>query len=242
MDQPTFEQLTGIKLDCDQADRFQTVVDLSKQQLESMLGWPLNPADLEDQYIETGKIRSSGFCLCNEDEDNLDSPDEVTGQYRIYRFTSTDSFIKLDPALEIHIVKLVKGSVTYKTFDATDYFPVWKNGNPKICTSLQIRRDCFSQCDWPTICPGDYMIAVDANWAFPDTDDETPVTTLPLELQKIWADLVAWEFEEKKDIKSESITSHSYTKFEPKTMYERYKAVFDRYAGPNGIVRRPRVV
>lgn len=242
MDQPTFKQLTGIELDCDQAERFTNVVSLSKLQLEGMLGWPLDPEDFENQYEEEGKIRSSVLCLCNEEEENLDSPDDVVGRYRVYKYFSTDTFIKIDPALEIHAVKLVKGNITYRTFETDEYFPVWKNGNPKFCTSLQIRKECLTPCNWLYACPGEYMIAVDAEWAFPNTEDEEPLTTLPLELQKVWADMVANEFEEKKDIKSESITSHSYTKFEPKTIYEIYKAVFDKYAGPTGTVRRPRIV
>ncbi|RDH76347.1 hypothetical protein DVS77_21575 [Mycolicibacterium moriokaense] len=72
---------------------------------------------------------------------------------------------------------------------------------------------------------GFVQVAVDAKWAFDD---------LPLELAQIWADSIANGLDDKSNVKSESLGSHSYTKFDKGDPFVIYSDVIAAFAGPNG--------
>lgn len=241
MDQNTYSSLTGLQLTKSQAARLGIVSELAKAVLEEMLGWPLDPADWENQYDEFGKSKNEYSCF-SIDRDNLDEPDEVEGSYRLYPFDPKNLFHLIDPAITVHKVKIVNGDVTCHTFDPEqDYNLSGKNGNPRFNRWIRLRKMWWG-CHCGYFEPHGLMMAVDADWAFPQSEEDTCVKSLPVVLQKVWAELIQGELDLKKDIKSESITSHSYTKFDRQTIEQKYGKLLQDYVGPLGTLKRPSVV
>ncbi len=239
MDQSSYSDLTGEVLSTAQAKRFATVSELAKSVLEEMLGWPLDPEDWSNQYVETGKSKSEFSCF-SLDRDNLDDPDEVVGSYRLYPFNALDRYQRIDPALAIHAVKVVNGDVTCKTFDPlTEYNLRVKPGTIPVIQWIDLRRTWWG-CGCEYFTPHGLMLAVDADWAF--VQDADCDLELPLPLQQVWADLIRQRLDLKINIKSESITSHSYTKFDAKPVEEQYGTILREYVGPLGSLRRPSIV
>lgn len=233
MDQSTFIQLTGYE-ECG-ADRLDSALLLAQAELETLLGWPLDPADWENQYTEIG-ISQDGSC--DPDQENLALPDEVIGSYRIYRWRESDRFLAIDPATAVHAVKLIKNGITCKVFDSKEYSPVWKNGSTPYFKYLDLCRDCILACYCALCDEGCYQLAVDADWAFADEE----ASVLPLELQNVLAQIALHNLDPKKDIKSESITSHSYTKYDNIAPTTKYSSIITKYAGPNGLAKRVSII
>jgi hypothetical protein len=201
-----------------------------------MLGYPLCPDDWDNQYIEKGKTNG---CFCTEPE-NLEPPDDVVNAYRFYTWNWRDRFLPIDPATKIHAVKLVQGDITIRTFTTKQYFPQWKNGYDQtpLAWYLAIDRhacgvisDCYWDpfTGWPFPLTWDHhrrglLVAVDADWAF---------DRVPLELQQVWADMIAYSMDDRRDIKSESAGTHSYTRFGKEDPTVSHATVIAEYAGPN---------
>lgn len=247
MEQSTFTNLTGITLSSSQQSRFTSVSDLAAERLEELLGWPLDPCDWDDQYIEIGKTRSEWWSYPDVDTSDLDAPDEVEGATRLYTWNPNDPYLFIDPAVTIHAVKVVKNGVTYKTFDPNDYSLRLVNGRETFGKYIQFSD---ALCGWwgpiwdrdPIVsllasqrrADGDYVqIAVDADWAF----DE-----LPGALKDAWAGFVNYRFDLKRDVKSESMLSHSYTKATHVDPEVTYASVLKKYVGPKGTAHDPLVL
>lgn len=234
MDEETFTDLTGITLDQSESDRFDTILAVATKELERMLGYPLDPSDWSNLYNETGKTTSD--CPCPDvDTDALDPPDALPAghKYRLFDWHPTDRYLHIDPNTAVHAVKLVNNSVTYKTFNDEDneneYLVKWENGSPKYTRYLDL-----ANCGWnwkPCWRSMEYVqLAVDATWAW---------TTVPDELNMIWADMIATGFERPNpNLQSETRGSHSYTLREgtgtTQDLVSRYP-VLSELAGPNGL-------
>jgi hypothetical protein len=247
VDQSTFTNFTGITLSSSQSARFDSLVDLSGQKLEEMLGWPLDPTDWDDQYLEIGKTKDEWWNCLSVDTSNLDGPDEVIGATRLYTWNPADPYLFIDPAVTINALKLVKNGITYKTFYPNEYSlrllnaretygkyvqfsdalcrwfgPIWNRSGISELIGSQHRAD------------GDYVqVAIDADWAFEE---------LPGSLQEVWAEFINYQLDLKRDIKSESFTSHSYTRNAHADPVEVYAGVITKYVGPNGTAYQPTVV
>lgn len=234
MDLSKYQELTGVTVTSAKSGLVQAQINRTQAMLETMLGFPLNPDNvLTNLYNELGK--SQDDCACPsaaiEDEANLDDPDEVVGAYRLFSFNTLDQFLHIDPFSRINKVKLVyvkpgagDNGITLRTFD-DDRVRV-NIGRDGIGKYLELCRDCFCECS----CSDCVQLAVDADWLWSEDDG------LPLDLLYVWADMVTWYTNPKKDIKSESITTHSYTKFDrvtPETEPQNL-AVIKKYAGPHG--------
>lgn len=198
---------------------------VAKRTLERMLGYPLCPDDWDNQYIEIGKTDGC-FCLLN-DETELETPDDVIGAYRFFRWNPRDTYLAIDPATKIHAVKLVQGDVTVRTFDDDDYRPQWVNDRDQTPYTkyLAVGRGCFRSwhsCYWHR--PHGLLVAVDADWCF---------DTIPLELKQVWAETIAYNLDDKKTVRSESTVTHSYSKFDKGDPLTVFAAVVEAYAGPN---------
>jgi len=76
------------------------------------------------------------------------------------------------------------------------------------------------------------QLAVDADWFYEDC--------IPDDLQMIWADMIKAELDPATDIRSETLGTHSYTKFDKsQLMGEQIKnSVLNKYTGPNGSLYR----
>lgn len=237
MDQSTFTKLTGLTLSTSQSDRFSLVAGLCAEQLEEMLGWPLDPNEWDNQYIEIGKSKSEWDCL-SADTSDLDPPDEVIGLTRLYTWNPADPYIFIDPAKKINALKIVRNGVTYKTFDADCYSLRLQNAATSFGRYIGVdewHHDWLLRY-WPKpflVCEhrgdGDYLqLAVDGNWL----DD------LPTSLTKVWADLIAYELDVKRDIKSESMLSHSYTRDKRADPLSVHASTLAKYVGPRGTALR----
>lgn len=234
MDSQTYSDITGRSLSSDQEARFDAVAEYAGKRLETLLGYPLNPDDWESQHIEIGKTRSD--CPCPDvDVDELDGPDAVTGTTRYFKFHADEPYLHIDPATEIHSVKLVKDGVTFKTLESSDYRINWQNGVERYARYLQIfdRLGCWCgswrkyPLDFPHV-----QIVVDATWAFEE---------IPEELLTVWAEIITRGFDKKRNVRSETVESHSYTKVDEKPIEQEFAGILNQYAGPNGSAKRPRL-
>lgn len=230
LDKLAYEALTGECLDDSQTPRFNMVSEYVQAKLEEMLGWPLNPEDWANQYVEIGKSKSN--LSCPDVDDDLDPPDAVIGAYRFFTLQVGDPWLAIDPATEIHAVKYIRGEVTCKEYDTDEYVPKYGNGSPSTVRFIGIRK---LMCDCVRI-REPRSFAVDADWAYANTDDGE--STLPMELKKVLADMIGEEMNPKKDIKSESVVSHSYTKYDKTSVIEQSMQTIQRYAGPHGLATR----
>lgn len=226
-----YQTLTGITVASGDQGRVTAQIARTRAMLETMLGYTLDPEKVTTNfYNELGKTQLE--CACpNVDTENLDAPDAVVGAYRLFNYDEYDKFFHVDPFSAVHKVKLVHirpgtgdQGITLKTFDADEIRVHF--GRDSWSKYIEHCSDCLCLCE----CSECVQLAVDATWLW--TSD------IPSDLLYVWADMVTHYADCKRNIKSESITTHSYTKFD-KTAPESEPgnlAVIRRYAGPHGSV------
>lgn len=220
-----YQSITGI--DVADSGRITAQINRVQYMLENLLGYTFDPELVtENLYNELGKTQQECSCL-NVDTENLDDPDEVVGAYRLYDYNDKDQFLHLDPFTAIHAVKLVKNNVTIRTFETREYSIRYGKGG--VAKYLDVNcNNCFCVCK----CTDCVQLAVDADWLY--TDD------LPNDLLSVWADMVTFYGDQRNGIKSESLDTHSYTKFDrtaPETESMNL-TILRKYAGPYGSVSR----
>lgn len=229
-----YQELTGITVDSEDTAKITAQIRRTRTILESLLGYSLekNKA-VENQYEELGK--ASVDCILQgvwTDIDNLTltDPDEVIGSYRLFNYNRKDKYFEVDPFTRLNAVKLVfikrgdePNGITHRTF-TNGTTRVHKTG--VITKYIEHCKECRCLC----ICENCVQLAVDADWL----NEEC----LPDDLLYIWADMVTFYSNEKVDVKSETLATHNYTKFDrkfPETLPESIK-ILTKYAGPNGTV------
>lgn len=229
-----YQALTGITVTAANTAKVTAQIARTQALLETLLGFTLDPDEVETNlYNELGK--SSQDCFCpSVDLEDLQPPDAVVGAYRLFRYNDLDKYFHVDPFSTLHKVKLVfiKGGtgangVTIKTFD-TDEIRV-NYGRDGLAKYIEHCHDCLCTCE----CNDCVQLAVDADWLW------TPATEIPTDLQYVWADMITWYSDPKnKGIRSESIDTHSYTRFDNTApeMEPSNLAIIKRYAGPYGSV------
>ena len=226
-----YQTLTGITVSSANTAKVTATIARTQAMLETLLGFTLNSENVtENLYTELGKTQQECFCP-SVNLENLQDPDAVVGAYRLFRYNELDKYFHIDPFSRVHAVKLVfikKGSgnngVTLKTFD-TDEVRI-QYGREGFAKYIEHCIDCLCSCD----CSDCVQLAVDADWLWVDE--------LPDDLKYVWADMITYYSDSKSNIKSESIDTHSYTKFD-KTAPElepHNLAVIKKYAGPYGSV------
>lgn len=227
-----YTELTGITVDSSDEAKVTAQIRRTKTILESMLGYTLDKKKAsENRYEEKGK--GTVDCVFRgliTDIDNLElsDPDPVLGSYRLFPYNKSDQYFSVDPYTKLYAVKLVfikagdtPNGITHKTFD-DGKVRVHKNG--VITKYIERCNDCICTC----YCDDCAQLAVDAEWLNEDC--------LPEDLMYIWADMVTYYSDGKKDIKSETLATHSYTKnnvSKPEELPESIK-IIKKYAGPNG--------
>jgi len=227
-----YQTLTGITVASADTARVTAMITRVQSMLETMLGFTLTTADVTTNlYNELGKTTQSCFCP-SVDLENLDPPDAVVGAYRLFSYNEYDKYFHIDPFSRINRVKLVyiqqgagDNGITIKTFSAADLRINY--GREGFAKYIEHCLDCLCGCD----CQDCVQLAVDAEWLWPDD--------IPTDLQYVWADMVTFYSDDKKSgIKSESIDTHSYTRFDktPPEAEPQNLAIIKRYAGPYGSV------
>ncbi len=229
MDLSKYQELTGINVSAGRSQYVQAQINRCVSMLETMLGFTLNPDNVNDNlYNEVGKARSECACPSVAIED-LDDPDDVVDGYRLFPYNSVDTYLHVDPFTKVNAVKLVfikqgadADGVTLRTFD--DERVRVHLGRDGVGKYIELCKDCFCECG----CQDCVQLAVDADWL--------PSGDLPDDLLYVLADMVTFYSDRKRNVKSESITTHSYTKFDnkPPELEPQNLAIIQRYAGPLG--------
>lgn len=227
-----YQTLTGTTVSSANTAKVTAQIARTQSMLETLLGFTLTSEDVTTNlYNELGKSARDCFCPSVDLED-LQDPDPVVGAYRLYRYNDLDKYFHVDPFTRVHKVKLVyikegtgDNGITIKTFD-TDEIRV-QYGREGFAKFLEHCINCLCACD----CQDCVQLAVDADWLWTDT--------IPTDLQYVWADMITFYSDTKaQNIKSESIDTHSYTRFDdkPPELEPHNLAVLRKYAGPYGSV------
>lgn len=152
----------------------------------------------------------------------------LEGSYRLFSFHKSDLTTLIDPATIINDVKIIsRGEIE----DVESYEEVLQ---PNFIKYLEIEGDYPCGCGRKFDTCSTYKIAVDADWAFDEGE-------IPDDLISIIADMSQYYADSKKDIRSESLGTHSYTRFDrgPVELYPENLKIIKKYAGPKGTVKRP---
>lgn len=234
MDIAKYEALTGTNVASSQVDKVVSQINRARRSLETVLGYTLDEdLVLSNEYTELGKASNDYAISCNYSVDlnNLVSADDVVYAYRLFDFNNKDHYLAIDPCSSVSAVKLVKDGVTYKTFTTAQYRAHAKQGFIKYLE----RVECWCTCSY--ICENHMQLAVDANWLWQDTE------SIPNDLLDLWVDMVEFYLDGSTNIKSETLGSHSYTKFENRPPYELEinKKIIAKYIGGNGIRSVPTI-
>jgi hypothetical protein len=226
-----YQTLTGITVPTSGQAKVTATIARTQSMLETLLGFTLTANQVtENLYNELGKTQRNCFCP-SVDLENLLPADVVIGAYRLFKYTENDKYFHIDPFTKVHRVKLVfirdgadaTNGITIKTFDWDDIRINY--GREGFAKYIEHCKDCICECS----CRDCVQLAVDADWLWS--------SDLPNDLQYLWADMVTFYADDKKaEIKTESIDTHSYTRFDnkPPQLQPQNLAVLRRYAGPYG--------
>lgn len=226
MDIEMYEKLTGIVISANRRAYYEAQIKRVQSKLETLLGFTLEPLAL---YKELGKSQTECVCPDIPQSDTLLPADEVKGIIKLFPYNYKDKFLHTDPFTEVYSAKLVKvldnrEFITYKTFEHfTEQY--MSQGIGKYIEKCQT---CFCDCD----CKDCLQLAIDGNWlALPN---------LPDDLMYLWADMVTYYADPAKDIKSESVDGHSWSKGDIKApeQQDAVKLLLTRYAGPYGSITK----
>lgn len=228
-----YERLTGKTVPESKRTFFEAQLRRAQSKLETLLGYTLTPKAL---YTELGKSQVECVCPDIPQSSALLPADSVRGIIKVFPYNSKDKYLHIDPFNDVYSVKLVRVEsnrqfITYKTFDnfTKQYM---SNG---IGNHIEKCETCFCNCD----CKDCVQLAVDADWV--DLDDEE----LPDDLLYLLCDMADYYGDPDKDIQSESVDGHSWSrKSDRKAPEEEADAqlMLRRYAGPFGsVIRIPTV-
>ena len=224
-----YEILTGTTVPLSKETLVEAQIARTQAILESLLGYSLDPSTASlNEYTELGI--SPTDCPC-ETPDTLNPAEPVLFAYRLFPYNKDDTILSIDPALSINSVKLVRNGVTFLTID--DYHAISKNGYIKFLEQNYCWCTCCNDCEG-------VQLAVDAVWLGAEVDYNIP--SLPADLQGVWADMITHysDPKAKEGIKSETLGSHSYTRFDNGKPEENLinQSIIKKYSGPNGLWAR----
>lgn len=225
-----YEKLTGVIIPDDQRAYYVAQIRRVQVKLETLLGYTLEPQNL---YIEMGKTQVECVCPDIPESSTLLSPDAVRGIVKVFPYNYKDKFLHIDPFKDVYNVKLVRvldnyQFITYKTFETfTKQYMSQGIGN-----HIEKCDTCFCDCD----CKDCVQLAVDADWI--DFTDES--SDIPDDLLYLWCDMVDYYADQSRNIKSESVDGHSWSKGDITAPEELAGSLLllKRYAGPFGSVTR----
>lgn len=225
MDLNTYQTLTGITVSADKETFVEATIDRIQVLIESILGYSLDPTIAsENQYDEIGITPTE----CLYQETNLKTPEAVEFAYRLFPYNKNDKYLYIDPATSINKIKLVRNGITLKEIESDYYSIRYKNGIVRFIERVKTWCAEICGCECNSV-----QLAVDAVWVGAGDYNEQ---NIPFDLLNVWADLVKDYSDTNRDIKSETLGSHSYTRdLNHKTELKNNQiAVLRKYAGPNG--------
>lgn len=227
-----YQTLTGVTVPTSKQTLYTAKIAQAQTVLETMLGYTLNPDNVSTNlYNETGKTAIECARPSATSESGLTAADAVSGAYRVFDFDPRDEYFHVDPLCAVYNVKLIKDNVTYKTFDSYEYRVQYKSAANISDYSGEwsnMIENCLSQVQRNS-CADCFQLAVDAEWLWEESSD------IPTDLLYVQAELATYYAEGKEDIKSQTLGSHSYTRFDKSPEAKlRNSAVVKKYAGPFG--------
>src|SRR5258708_4982771 len=119
MDLEQYQSLSGVDVADTRTQLVSANASKARSMLEAALGFSLDPAvATKNLYTETGKTATDYWDCGNA---NLLPPDdEPNASYRVFSFQRMDPFVLMDPAASARRLKLVHGTVTLHTVEASD--------------------------------------------------------------------------------------------------------------------------
>lgn len=224
-----YEELTGITIPANKRSFYTALIKRVQAKLETLLGYTLEPQNL---YTELGKTRQECVCPDIPQTSSLLPPDPTRGILKVFPYNSKDRFFHIDPFWDVYNVKLVKvlenrQVITYKTFE--NYTKQYMQSG--IGNHIEKCDTCFCDCD----CKDCVQLMVDANWV-----DFAEDEVLPQELLYLWCDMIGYYGDATRNIKSESVDGHSWSKGDLTAPEDSREALLllRRFAGPFGSVTR----
>ncbi len=224
-----YQTITGTTVPATDVTRVTAVITKAQRILEGMLGFTLDPSLYStNKYTELGKTATECPCPDAIDESALLDPDAVVFAYRQFNYNKKDKFLVIDPATAIHSVKLVKDDVTLRTFEESEYR---LHSSLGLIKYLEIVDCCWCVC----LVEGCncVQLVVDATWVWGQGGP-------PDDLLQVWAEMITYYSDIKKNIKSQTLGPHSYTKFKDIAPEKETRSitVIKKYAGQHGSVKR----
>lgn len=210
-----YSELIGISVTSSNQARIVAALDRTQAILEDLLGYPLDPDQRVVNHL-TGVV--------------------PTFAYRIFPFREKDTYHHVDPSTEIHAIKILKNGVVEDTLEAAEWTAIKDRGIIRYFTFNESELLQYSWYPFVKIgfCnDGEWQLAVDAEYIFADD-------ALPNDLLSVWFDMISYYSDPKKEIKSETLGSHSYTRATPQLpeSLSQNMAILRRYAGPRGSIMR----
>lgn len=227
-----YEILTGKVVPESKRTYYLAQIKRVQSKLENLLGYTLEPSNL---YTELGKTKQECVCPDTSKTSDLLPADPVRGIVKIFPYNAKDKFLHVDPFLDVYNVKLVKvlenrQFITMKTFSnvTKQYMREGIGKYIEKCTDC----DCNCECE----CNDCVQLAVDGDWI--DFTEDT--SDIPDDLLYLWCDMVDFYTDEYRNIKSESVDGHSWSKGDIKAPEEESTVaiLLQRYAGPYGQITR----
>lgn len=217
-----FSDLTGIKLTNANKARFLGAMVRANSILEDLLGFSLDPDERETNQLDTGT--------------------PPTFANRIFPLRRYDQYHHIDPSSAVYAVYLLRNNAVDQTFNTDEWSARYTRGIYKYLTINRFLNlpafyntyflDTFfqvinSQYD-------NFALLVDAQWLF------DPANGLPDDLMGVWCEMVTYYADNKRQIKSETLGTHSYSKFQQETPeeIEANRRILQKYAGPRGTINR----
>jgi hypothetical protein len=229
-----YQELTGNTVKSSQEGKVKANIRRTQAQLEAMLGFSLKPKNL---YTEKGKVQFEGY-LPVEDLTVLLPPDVEEGVYKLFPYNETDKYLHVDPFTNVYKVKLVMPVRDGEFITVTDLDNVVAEyGRDGIGKYIERHYEWFTwawyrtwRVRWASSSDAGLMVAVEADW----------VKCYPDDIMYLWADMVDHYTDGNRNLKSESVDGHSWSKADttaPETS-QASKLLLSRYAGPYGSVLR----
>jgi len=232
VDLTLYAKLTGKTIPKNQEPYYEALIARTQAKLESILGWSFTPTAL---YQEKGKTQRD--CVCPDiPQSDLLPADEVKGIIKVFPYNWKDKFLHIDPFQAVYAVKLVKvldnrEFITFKTFE--NFTPQMEaNGLGRY---IERCKTCFCDCN----CKDCVQLAVDADWL---TIPEESGLAFPADLFYLWCDMIDYYGDPARDITSESVDGHSWSKGKDALIAPEATdaaiVILKKYAGPFGLVDR----
>lgn len=229
-----YTQLTGLTVASSREAVVEAQIKRTRAILESLLGYPLEKSKVFTNYYEELGKSASDYSIPDDDDDLL-APDDVIGSYRLFDYHAGDMYLPVDPYTTLNAVKLVyirqgetPNGITIRTFETDEIqLQVGAGGISKyIARCKSVWPSCECNCD------DCVQLAVDAEWVFEEC--------IPNELMYIWADMVTDYSDQKRNIRSQTLGPHSYTKFDKESaeLLPHNRDILMKYAGPRGTLYR----